>query len=166
MKSFQKAFWLAIVFPVVACIDFASENETLTPMPLMVTARGTAFYGKDGIPSPGPVNQLCVGFTDRAIIISGSSPDRAQVGVPWRRKKAQLTVALVDNDSARVVLQFAGARKTEHGQSACFENRVSRDTDRRYYRGELLSDDSVLLYGVHWASGSNVESLRALANIR
>ena len=166
MKSFQKAFLLAIVFPSTACIDFAGENETLTPLPLMVTARGTAFYGKDGIHSPGPVNQLCVGFTDRAIITSGSSPTLAQVSVPWRRNSAQLTVSLIDGDSARVVLPFAGTRKTEHGQSACFENEVSRDTYRRYYRGELLSDDSVLIFGVHWASGKNVESLRALANTR
>src|SRR6476469_4761203 len=117
MKSFQKALLLAIVFPGVACIDFAGENETLTPLPLMVTAHGTAFYGKDGIHSPGPVNQLCVGFTDRAIITSVSSPALAQISVPWRRNRTQLTVSLIDSDSARVVLLFAGARKTEHGQS-------------------------------------------------
>jgi hypothetical protein len=111
------------------------------------------------------MNQLCVGFLNSPVVKQGSSPDRAQVERPGRGV-AELRAMLIDNDSTRVPLQFAGIRNTDSGQLACFENKVTRDTDRRYYRGEIVSDNSVDIYGIHWASGKNVRSLRALANTR
>src|SRR6476659_9863360 len=64
----KKGLLLTIVLQVAGCIDFAGESETLTPLPFTVTAHGTAFYGKNGIDAPGPVNQLCVGFLDHPIV--------------------------------------------------------------------------------------------------
>src|SRR5690349_9252656 len=118
MKSFHHALIPAIVPFLVACIDFAGENETLTPLPFTVTARGTAFYGKDGLHAPGPTNQLCLGFLDRPVIRRGSSPDRAQIERPGRNV-GELAAVLVDNDSTRIPLQFAGIRNTNWGQLAC-----------------------------------------------
>jgi hypothetical protein len=134
-------------------------------LPFTVTARGTAFYGKNGIHAPGPTNQLCVGFLDSPVIKQGSSPDHAQIELSGKGV-ADLVATLINNDSTRVPLQFAGIRNTDWGQLACFENELTRDTDRRYYRGEIVSDDSVDIYGIHWASGKNVRSLRALADTR
>lgn len=164
MKS-SHALLLSFVLQAVACIDFAGEDGVLTPLPHTVTARGVAFYGKGGIKAPGPVNQLCLDFTNSATVNKGLSAASAQVLVTGR-KPAELMAMLVDSDSGRVVLQFVGTRKTEHGQLACFENTLSRDTYRRYSRGELVSDDSVFIYGIRWASGNRVRSLRTLANTR
>ena len=166
MELFNKTWLLTLALPIAACIDFAGEKETLTPLPFMVTAQGTAFYGKDGIHAPGPINRLCVGLTSEATVTPGSSAAHARVVVPWRRNSAELTATLIDSDSVRVLLGFAGTRKTTNGQLACFENQLSRETNRRYYRGELASDDSILIEGIQWASGKNVESLRAPANTR
>jgi hypothetical protein len=165
MKSFHQALLLTFVSQSLACIDFAGEDGVLTPLPYMVTARGTPFYGKEGIHAPGPVNQLCVDLTNSATINGGSSSASARVQVAGR-KPVDLMAVLINRDSARVVLQFAGTRKTKHGQLACFEKELLRDTSRRYYRGELVSDDSVFVYGIRWASGKRVRSLRALANTR
>lgn len=165
MKSFHKTLLLIFVLQFVGCIDFAGEDGVLTPLPNVVTARGTPFYGKDGLHAPGPVNQLCVDFDNSATINAGSSSTRARVEVTGK-KPAELEAVLIDSDSGRSVLYFAGIRKSEHGQLACFENKLPRDTYRRYYRGELISDDSILVYGIRWASGRRVKSLRTLANTR
>lgn len=134
------------------CIDLSADRRELTPLPLLVQPSGAGFYGKDGLRAPGPITRVCVGLLEQYGVLR-RNPDGAATIIDLDGRKVALTVTLIRNDSARVSIPFHAVEVRNNHRSACFEKQESRDTDRRYARGELTADNPIMIFGVRWSSG-------------
>jgi hypothetical protein len=140
-----------------ACYDFSADSRELTPLPLLVNSTGTAFYGEEGLRAPGPLTRVCVGLLDQYGVSRGKADNAATI-IDLDGRMAAITVTLIRNDSTRVSIPFHAVETENSHRSACFEMQESRDTDRRYARGELTADNPIMIFGVRWSSGKQFDS--------
>ena len=141
-----------VLFLILSGACDIGSDRVLTPVPQMVTPKGTAFFGKDGLRAPGPINQLCLDFPKRFNMERGNTENAALV-TRADGKRVELAAYLVSPDSQRTALPFRTVETDGDARSACFEQRVSRDSNRRYPRGELRSNDSIVVLQIRWSPG-------------